>query len=209
MAYGDVAAIDQDGPWHLVRTGEAGYRARSVIITGGADHNQLGVPGEERLTGRGVSYCATCDAAFFRDQEVAVRRRRRCRDRRGRVHRAVCEQECTSSHRRGELRASAILQERARSDPKIDFILNTVVEEVLGDETVSGVRLRNVVTGGTSELAVAGVFVFIGLTPNTAYLRDKLLLDAGGHIPVNEWMETGIPACTQRATSGRARRARR
>jgi len=192
IEYGDVAAIDQDGQWHIVRTGEGSYRARAVIIAGGADHNQLGVPGEERLTGRGVSYCATCDAAFFRDQEVAVV---------GGGDAAIDEAVFTARyaskvhviHRRDTLRASAILQERARAESKIGFIWNTVVEEVLGDETVTGVRLRNIETGAMSELAVAGVFVFIGLSPNTAYLRDILALDAGGHIPVNEWMETGIP----------------
>ncbi len=192
IAYGDVSAIDQDERWHVVRTDEASYRARAVIVAGGADHNRLGVPGEERLTGRGVSYCATCDAAFFRDQEVAVV---------GGGDAAIDEAVFTTRyaskvhviHRRCELRASAILQERARAEPKIDFILNTVVEEVLGDEAVTGARLRNVETGATSELPVTGVFVFIGLSPNTGYLRDKLPLDAGGHIPVNEWMETDIP----------------
>jgi thioredoxin reductase (NADPH) len=192
VAYGDVAAIDQDGSWHVVRTDEGVYRTRTVIIAGGADHNRLGVPGEERLTGRGVSYCATCDAAFFRGQEVAVV---------GGGDAAMDEAAFTARyaskvhviHRRDALRASAILQERARAEPKIDFILNTVVDEILGDETVTGVLLRNVLTGAKSELPVAGVFVFIGLSPNTQYLRDKLPLDDGGHIPVDEWMETGIP----------------
>lgn len=192
MAYGDVTAIDQDGQWHVVRADGAVYRARAVVIAGGADHIRLGVPGEERLTGHGVSYCATCDAAFFRGQEVAVV---------GGGDAAMDEAVFTARyaskvhviHRRDTLRASAILQERARSEPKIDFTWNTVVEEILGGETVAGVRLRNVQTGAISELGAAGVFVFIGLAPNTAYLRAKLPLDAGGHIPVNEWMETSIP----------------
>lgn len=192
VVYGDVAAIDQDGSWHVVRTDEGAYRTRTVIIAGGAEHNKLGVPGEERLTGRGVTYCATCDAAFFRDQEVAVV---------GGGDAAMDEAAFAARyaskvhiiHRRDAFRASAILQERARAEPKIDFTLNTVVEEILGDETVTGVRLRNVLTGATTVLPVAGVFVFIGLSPNAQYLRDKLPLDDGGHIRVDEWMETGIP----------------
>jgi thioredoxin reductase (NADPH) len=192
VTYGNVTAIDQDGAWHVVRTDEVTYRARAVIIVGGADHNRLGVAGEERLTGRGVSYCATCDAAFFRDQDVAIV---------GGGDAAMDEAVFTARyaskvyvvHRRDALRASAILQERARAEPKIEFILNTVVEEILGDEAVTGARLRNVISGEMSELAVTGVFVFIGLSPNTGYLRDKLPLDAGGHIRVNEWMETEIP----------------
>lgn len=192
-AYGDVTALDQlaDGT-HAVRTGEGVYVARAVILAGGADHNRLGVPGEERLTGYGVSYCATCDAAFFRDQDVAVV---------GGGDAAMDEAMFVSRfarsvrviHRRDTLRASAILQERAFANPKISFMWNTVVEEILGDDHVTGLRLRNVLTGATSTMDVAAVFIFIGLTPNTGYLRDKLRMDAGGHVIVNLWMETDIP----------------
>jgi thioredoxin reductase (NADPH) len=96
-------------------------------------------------------------------------------------------------HRRDQLRASAILQERAFAEPKMEFIWNTVVEEIVGDSAVTSLRLRNVASDEKRTLEVAGVFIFIGMTPNTTYLRDKLKLDAGGHIIVNEWMETGVP----------------
>lgn len=193
-AFADVTAIDQlpDGT-HLVRTNEGDYMAKAVIITGGADYNKLGVPGEERLTGFGVSYCATCDAAFFKDQEVAVI---------GGGDAAMDEglfvtryaSKVTVIHRRAELRAGAILQERAFAEPKMQFIWNTVVEEVIGsDKEVTSLRLKNVVTGETSTIDVAAIFIFIGLTPNSGYLRDKLKMDAGGHLYVTDWMETEIP----------------
>ena len=192
FATGDVTAIEQDRDEHIVRTADGDYRARSVIVTAGAAYNRLGVPGEDRLTGRGVSYCATCDGAFSRDQHVAVI---------GGGDSALDEglfvtrfaSKVTIVHRRDKLRASAILQERAFAESKIDFIWNSVVEEIEGEESVTGIRLRNVETGETSKLDVTGVFVFIGMTPNTAYLRGKLRMDEGGHIAVNEWMETEVP----------------
>jgi thioredoxin reductase (NADPH) len=192
-ASADVTGIEQqpDGT-HLVRTPEGDYSAPAVIITGGADYTRLGVPGEERLTGFGVSYCATCDAAFFKEEIVAVV---------GGGDAALDEGLFTTRyarhayviHRRDALRASAIMQERAFAEPKLEFVWNTVVEEILGDERVTGVRVRNVVTGAVTTLEVGAVFIFVGLTPNTAYLRGKLPMDAGGHIYVNEWMETEIP----------------
>jgi len=192
-AYADVTALDQSPEGvQLVRTSEGHIEAKAVILAGGADYNRLGVPGEERLTGRGVSYCATCDAAFFRDQEVAVV---------GGGDAAMDEGLFVTRyasrvhviHRRDELRASAILQERAFAEPKMEFIWNTVVEEIEGGDAVSGLSLRNVISGETRVLPVAAVFVFIGMTPNTAYLREQVRLDGGGHVIVNEWMETGRP----------------
>jgi thioredoxin reductase (NADPH) len=192
-AYADVTAIDQeDDGSHIVRTNEGAWRARAVILTGGADYNKLGVPGEERLTGYGVSYCATCDAAFFKDQTVAVV---------GGGDAAMDEglfvtryvSKAYVIHRRDTLRASAILQERAFANEKLEFVWDTVVEEIVGEKHVTGVRLRNVKTGEQSTLDVGAVFIFIGLTPNTAYLRGKLPMDNGGHVLVNEWMETAVP----------------
>jgi len=191
-AYADVTAVDQLDGKHLVRTSEGDFVAKAVIVTGGADYNRLGVPGEERLTGHGVSYCATCDAAFFKDQDVAVI---------GGGDAAVDEglfvaryaRKVYVIHRRDTLRASAILQERAFAEPKMSFVWNTVVEEIVGEDAVAGLRLRNVATGETSTLDVAAAFVFIGLTPNTGYLRGKLEMDPAGHVRVNEWMETNVP----------------
>jgi len=191
-AYADVTAIDQDGGMHIVRTSEGDYRAKAVIVTGGADNNKLGVPGEERLTGSGVSYCATCDGAFFRDQTVAVI---------GGGDAAMDEglfvtrfvSKAIVIHRRDALRASAIMQERAFANPKMEFVWNTVVEEILGDDHVTAARVRDTVTNETRTIDLGAVFIFIGLTPNTGYLRGKVKLDAGGHVIVNEWMETEVP----------------
>lgn len=188
----ETTALEQDGKGWLVRTAEDEYLARAVIVTVGADYNKLGVPGEERLTGRGVSYCATCDAAFFKGQHVAVI---------GGGDAAMDEGLFTTRHvdkisvihRRDRLRASAILQERAFANPKMEFVWNTVVTEILGEEAVTGVRLRNRETGEDSSLDVAAVFIFIGQHPNTDFLRGLVPTDEGGHAVVNEWMETERP----------------
>jgi thioredoxin reductase (NADPH) len=187
-----ATALEQaDGKWRVRTEGEE-FLAKAVIITAGADYNRLGVPGEERLTGRGVSYCATCDAAFFKDQEVAVV---------GGGDAAMDEGLFTTRyaakvyviHRRDQLRASRILQERAFANPKMHFIWNTVVTEILGQQEVEGARLRNVVSGEESLLPVKAVFIFIGHHPNTDWLRGLVPMDNGGHIVVNEWMETPLP----------------
>ena len=188
----ETAVLEQDGKKWLVRTAEDEYLARAVIVTAGADYNKLGIPGEERLTGRGVSYCATCDAAFFKGQHVAVV---------GGGDAAMDEGLFTTRHvdkisvihRRDRLRASAILQERAFANPKMGFVWNTVVTEILGEEAVTGVRLRNRETGEDSSLDVAAVFIFIGQHPNTDFLRGLVPTDEGGHAVVNDWMETERP----------------
>ncbi|MEX2245350.1 MAG: thioredoxin-disulfide reductase [Dehalococcoidia bacterium] len=192
-AYGDVSAIAQEDGRHVLRTTDGDeYVAKAVILSSGADYVRLDVPGEERLTGYGVSYCATCDAAFFKDQVVAVVGGGDAAMDEG-LFVARYASKLYMIHRRDQLRASAILQERAFAQPKMEFVWNTVVEEVLGGDAVTGVRVRNVVTGEVSTLDVGAVFVFIGLTPNTAYLRGTLRMDEGGHIYVNEWMETEVP----------------
>lgn len=190
--YVEVLSLDRERPLWRVKSNSGDYLAKAVIIASGGDYNRLGVPGEERLTGRGVSYCATCDAPFFRDQEVAVV---------GGGDAAMDEGLSAARHvakiylihRRDKLRASRILQERAFASPKFEFIWSTVVTEVLGEEQVTGVRLRNLVTGEERVLPVAAVFVFIGHHPNTGYLRGLVSMDEGGHILVNEWMETEVP----------------
>jgi thioredoxin reductase (NADPH) len=144
------------------------------------------------LTGRGVSFCATCDAAFYKDQEVAVV---------GGGDSAVDEgllitryaSRVSLIHRRSQLRAEPILQERAFAEPKMQFIWDTVVTEIVGEDHVTGLRLRNVVTGAESEMEIAGVFIFIGQQPSVDYLGGRLKVDEGGHISVNEWMETEVP----------------
>ena len=190
--YTAVSSLDRAGEKWLVKTEAGDFVAKAVIVTSGAEYNRLGVPGEERLTGKGVSYCATCDAAFFKGQDVAVV---------GGGDAAMDEGLFTSRyvdnisviHRRDELRASAILQERAFANPKMGFIWNTVVEEIIGDGQVTSVKVRDVVTGQRRELPLTAVFIFIGQHPNSDFLKGLVKMDNGGHAIVNEWMETDQP----------------
>jgi thioredoxin reductase (NADPH) len=166
--------------------------ARAVIVTAGAEYTRLGIPGEERLTGRGVSYCATCDAAFFRDQDVIVV---------GGGDAALDEglfvaryaRSVNIVHRRDQLRASAILQERARAEPKIRFTFDTVVEAIEGEEHVERVALRNVKTAEVVTVPTSGVFIFVGQTPNSHLLKGLVELDRGGHALVDLEMQTTVP----------------
>jgi thioredoxin reductase (NADPH) len=168
-----------------VWAGDHEWRARTLIVATGASAKWLGVPGEEQLRGRGVSACATCDGFFFRDRELVVV---------GGGDTAMEEatfltkfaSKVTIVHRRDEFRASKIMQERALASPKISVVWNAVVEEILGDGVVTGVRLRDVVTGVESELATDGVFMAIGHTPNTEIVRGQLDLTETGYIPVEE-----------------------
>jgi len=188
----EATGIELQGEQKIVKTGEGDFIAKAVIIAGGSERYKLGIPGEEKFTGKGVSYCATCDAAFFRDQPVAVV---------GGGNAAITEalhltrfaSRVTVIHRRNQLRASRILQEKAFSEPKIEFLWDTVVEEIEGKDAVERIRLRQVVTGGKSALDVAGIFISVGLKPNTDYLKGILPLDASGHIITNDKMETEIP----------------
>jgi thioredoxin reductase (NADPH) len=190
--YTAVSSLARVGEKWLVKTEAGDFLAKAVIVTSGAEYDRLGVPGEERLTGKGVSYCATCDAAFFKGQDVAVV---------GGGDAAMDEGLFTSRyvdkisviHRRDELRASAILQERAFANPKMGFIWNTVVEEIVGDGQVSSVKVRDVVTGQRRELPLSAVFIFIGQHPNSDFLKGLVKMDNGGHAIVNEWMETDQP----------------
>jgi thioredoxin reductase (NADPH) len=192
MQYVEVTGLERQGPLHVVKTTEDDYLAKAVILTSGAEYVHLGVPGEIELTGKGVSYCATCDAAFFKDQVCAVV---------GGGDAAIDEglfvarfaSKVHVVHRRGELRASKILRERAFATPNMEFVWNSVVTEIQGKDEVRALRLRNVQSGAESTLDVSGVFIFIGLRPNTDYLKGLLKMDEGGHIYVNEWMETEIP----------------
>ncbi|HVM12312.1 MAG TPA: thioredoxin-disulfide reductase [Actinomycetota bacterium] len=168
-----------------VWSGDQEFRAQSVIVATGAKARMLGVPGEQELLGHGVSTCATCDGFFFRDRDLVVV---------GGGDSAMEEAlflsrfatKVTVVHRRKELRASKIMQDRAFANEKIDFLWDTVVDEVLGDGAVSGVRLRNVVTGAVEDRPVAGMFVAIGHDPNTAIFRDQLETDADGYLVVKE-----------------------
>jgi thioredoxin reductase (NADPH) len=173
------------------------YQCLSIIVAAGHEQRKLGVPGETEFTGRGVSYCATCDGAFFRDRAVAVV---------GGGDVAVEEalfltrfvSKAYIVHRRDRLRATKILQERAAGNDKIAFVFDSVLDEVSGQTTVNGVKVRNVKTGQTEVLAVDGVFVFIGWNPNLSFLGTIVDMSEDGYIIVDKEMMTsqeGIFAC--------------
>jgi thioredoxin reductase (NADPH) len=181
-----------DGPYKRVLTGDGTeYVAPIVIVASGAYHRKLGIPGEKELSGRGVSYCATCDGPFFRGKRLVVV---------GGGDAALTEglflTRFASSikllHRREEFRAQTAYVNEARENPKIEFVLNTVVVEIRGEGKVQSVTARNVQSGETSEIECEGVFIFIGHDPNTGFLKTILPQFAGGIVPVDINMETEV-----------------
>jgi thioredoxin reductase (NADPH) len=181
----DVDELSLDGPVKSVTAGGETYLARAVILAMGAAARYLGVPGEERLLGRGVSSCATCDGFFFKDQDIAVV---------GGGDSAMEEatfltrfaRSVTIVHRRDAFRASKIMLNRARSNEKIRFLTNTVVTAVEGEDSVTGLRLRNAITGDEATLGVTGVFVAIGHDPRSGLVRGVLDLDPDGYVLVRD-----------------------
>jgi len=175
-----------------VHTRQNQYTAKAVIITTGSSPRTLGVPGEDKLRGHGVSYCATCDGYFFKDKSVVVV---------GGGNSAIDEslflarlvKDMQIIHRRDQLRADPILQDRAFAEKKISFIWDSVVEEVLGDDEANGVRIRNVKTGDVSTLDTDGVFIYIGHIPNTQLFEGQLELDEAGYIVTDRRQHTCIP----------------
>ncbi len=184
-------AVDFSQRPFKVMTDNGEYLADTVIISTGASPNHLQIPGEEEMTGKGVSYCATCDGWFFKNKKVVVV---------GGGDSALEEglfltrfaSEVTIVHRRDELRAGAILQNRALGHEKIKFLWNTIVTEVVGEDKVESVKLKNVVTDEESSMDTDGVFIFIGHTPNTQIFEGQLDLDDNGYIKVNHLMETSV-----------------
>ena len=181
----DVTEVDLTATPKVVKAGEDTYLARTVIIATGSGYRELGVPGEKRLSGHGVSWCATCDGFFFREQEIAVI---------GGGDTAMEEatfltrfaRSVTIVHRRDTLRASKIMQDRAASNPKIHFVWDSEVAEVLGQDRVTGLRLRNVKTGQESVLEVGGLFVAIGHDPRSELFKGQLATDADGYLLVKQ-----------------------
>ncbi len=190
---GDVTAVDlKIRPFKLVVDGEKTVEAKTLIIATGASALQIGLKNESRLTGHGVSTCATCDGFFFRGKELIVV---------GGGDSAMEEAifltkfatRVSVVHRRDKLRASKIMQDRAFHNDKITFVWNTVVEDILGKEVVEGVRVKNIVTGKTAELDCAGVFVAIGHRPNTMLFDGQLEMDEKGYIVTRNGTATNIP----------------
>ncbi len=187
-----VDAMGLRGICKLIETSSGIYEARTVIIATGAHPRKLNIPGEQKLTGRGVSYCATCDGALYRGKKVAVV---------GGGDSAVEEalfltkfaEKVYIIHRRDKLRAQKILQDRAFKNPKIEFIWNSVPQEILGTDAVTGILLYNKETKKRKELEIDGVFIYVGIIPNTELLEGKVNLDDHGFILTDETMHTNIP----------------
>ncbi|GAB4467766.1 MAG: thioredoxin-disulfide reductase [Anaerolineae bacterium] len=188
-----VTGVDfGSGPPFTVRTDSTVYEAWSVIITAGASPRRLGVPGEDAYIGRGVSYCGTCDGFFFRGKKVVVVGGGDSALEEG-IFLTKFATEVQIIHRRDELRAGAILQKRAFSNPKISFTWDTVVEEIGGGQVVDHVRVRNVKTGETGLIKTDGVFIFIGHYPNSGFLGDALKKDEAGYLITDDHMMTSVP----------------
>ncbi len=188
--HGHVSKVDfESQPFRITVDGEDTIETKTLIISTGASANLLGLPSESRLMGHGVSTCATCDGFFFRGKEIAVI---------GGGDSAVEEatfltkfaSKVTLVHRRDKLRASKIMQDRAMKNEKIAFQWNSSLEEVMGDDVVTGVRLRNSQTNQTEEIALSGVFVAIGHTPNTGLFKDKIDMDEAGYIRTQPYRTT-------------------
>ena len=179
-------------PFQVKTQNGKNYLAQTLIISTGASAVHLNVPGEGELTGRGVSYCATCDGWFFKDKKVMVIGGGDSALEEG-IFLTRYADSVTIVHRRDQLRAGPILEGRARTNPKVDFIWNTVVSEIQGNGTVEAVRLLDVMTGEERESPIQGIFIFIGHTPNTALLRGQLELDEQGYLVVDERMRTNVP----------------
>jgi thioredoxin reductase (NADPH) len=187
----EVIEAKLGGERKSIQTTGATYLCDAVIICTGAEYRKLGVPGELEFRGKGVSYCATCDGAFFKDSEIVVI---------GGGDSALTEalfltkfvKGLTIIHRRDALRATKIYQERAMANPKIKFLWNSVVQAIKGDQIVRSIVVKNVKTGEITELTAEGVFMFVGLEPRTHFLKGLLQMDDGGYVLTNERCETSV-----------------
>ncbi len=188
----EATGIELQDTQKVVKTTNGNFTTKAVIIAGGSERHKLDVPGEEKFIGKGVSYCATCDAFFFREQPVAVVGGGDAAITEA-LHLARFASKVTVIHRRHQLRASRILQEKTFAEPKIEFQWDSIVEEIEGKDSVERLKLQQVITGEKSNLEIAGVFISIGLKPNTNYLKGILPLNTAGYIITNDKMETEIP----------------
>ena len=187
----NVQVIEFDGLYRIVKTNKDDFITKTIIIASGAAPKLLGAHGELEFRARGVSYCATCDAAFFEGANIMVV---------GGGDSAV-EEACyltkfadsvTLAHRRGSLRATKIAQERALANPKLTFMWNTVIQRIEGEDVVEKVIIQNLLTGQTSEMPIDGVFIYVGMEPNTDFIQNIVKLTEQGYIPTDDYMRTNI-----------------
>ncbi len=188
----EVLEIKVEGLWKIIKTSKETYKAKVVIFSTGAFPRKMNVPGEERLTGRGVSYCATCDGALYRNSVVAI-----VGGGDSAVEEALFLTKFASKvyiiHRRDKLRAVHAIQERAFKNEKIEIVWDSVVKEINGDQFVQSLTLLNKKTNVESDLKVDGVFIYVGVLPNNQLLKDQVELDSGGFIITDEKMQTKLP----------------
>jgi thioredoxin reductase (NADPH) len=187
----EAVEVRLEGELKVIQANGTTYRCKTLIICTGNEWQKLGVPGEKEFVGRGVSYCATCDGAFFRDSQIVVV---------GGGDSALTEalyltkfvKELTLIHRRDALRGTKIYQERVFANPQIKLLWNSVVQEIKGNSVVQSVLVKNVKTGEVTELNTEGVFLFVGLSPRTQFLKGLVNLDAAGYIVTDENCETSV-----------------
>lgn len=191
-AYGDVQGVEVDGDYKIVTAGDKKYKTKTVIVATGAQYRKLGVEGEEELTGRGVSYCAVCDGAFYKDKEIVVIGGGDSAVEEG-MYLTKFAKKVTVIHRRDKLRAQKIIQDRAFANEKMDFIWNAEVESFNGvDGKLASVTLKDTETGETREHETSGAFVYIGMDPLSEPFESLGIVDEDGYIPSNENMETSV-----------------
>lgn len=187
----EVIKVTLEGDWKCVQTNEGTYHCEALIVCAGTEYRKLGVPGELEFRGKGVSYCATCDGAFFQDSKIIVV---------GGGDSALTEalfltkfvKELTIIHRRDALRATRIYQERALSNPKIKFLWDSIVQEIKGDSIVRSIVVKNVKSGAIKELETDGAFLFVGLTPRTQFMKGLVKMDESGYLLTNDDCETSV-----------------
>jgi thioredoxin reductase (NADPH) len=187
----EVAEVRLEGNLKHVRTNESNYLCETLILCMGTEYRKLGVPGEKEFTGKGISYCATCDGAFFKDSQIMVV---------GGGDSALTEalfltkfvKELNIIHRRDALRGTKIYQERAFANPKIKFLWNSVVQEIKGDTVVRSIIVKNVKSGEVKEFETDGVFLFVGISPRTQFLKGLVEMDEGRYILTNDQCESSV-----------------
>jgi len=192
-AYGDVTDVIDGEEFKTIVVGKTEYKARAIIITTGAEYRKMGIPGEADLTGRGVSYCAVCDGAFFKEKELVIVGGGDAAIEEG-AYLTRFAKKVTVIHRRDELRAQKILQDRAFANEKMSFVWNSTVKEINSkDDKVGSVTLVSTEDGSEKEFETDGVFIYIGMDPLTAPFKKLGILDENGYINTNEIMATSVP----------------
>ena len=193
MEFAEIEAVENlHDERKLVRTSEGDFTARALIIATGGSHNKLGVPGEDEFSGRGVSYCAVCDGNFFRGQDVVVVGGGDAAMDESFYLTGICNS-VTIIHRRDELRATRVLQDRAFANDKYRWLWSHIVEEFVGDEVLAAARVKNLKTGEIYDYPTAAAFIYVGFHPNTEYFKNRLDMDELGHIRGDLHMRTNIP----------------